>query len=170
MRDFLVYAARLQDAGVAHLSIQIWTRDDRTRMMFVTPHGSYPVETHNRFPQRVFELCGTDRVLENLKDDMSYSDDGVTAEKIQSAINAHPLLADDLREWYADHLLMPMPTDDEIAAANVSEADVERSHQYAKGLMRGIDILQARKAMKAVPPDPPERPAAADEGDSPCLD
>ena len=32
--------------------------------------------------------------------------------------------------------------------ANVSEADVERTHQYVKGLMHGIDVLQARKAMK----------------------
>jgi hypothetical protein len=150
MSDFLVYAARLQDAGVVHLSIRIWTATDRTRMMRVTPHGSYPQEVQNRWPRRDFELCGTDRVLERAKDDMSYSDDGPTPDKVQTAIAEHPLLADDLREWFADYLMMKEPTDDEIAAADgeVSAADVERTHQYVKGLMRGIDVLQARKAMR----------------------
>jgi hypothetical protein len=69
---------------------------------------------------------------------------------VQAAIEAHPLLRDDLTSWFADHLLMSMPTDEEVAAeaANVSEADVERTSQYVKGLMHGIDVLQARKAMK----------------------
>jgi hypothetical protein len=150
MSDFLIYAARLQDAGIEHLSVRLFTATDRTRMMMVTPHGSYPQDMQGRWPSRQFDLCGTDRLLERVKDDMSYSDDGPTAEKIQTAIDAHPLLADDLREWYADYLLMPMPTEDEIAAeeVNVSEADVQRSTEWVKGLLHGIDVLQARKAMK----------------------
>lgn len=150
MSHFLIYAARLQDAGVVHLSVHIWTAKDRTRMMKVTPHGSYPQHVQERWPARDFELCGTDRVLERLQDDMSYSDEGVTAEKVQAAIDAHPLLADDLREWFADCLLLEMPTDAEVeaAAGEVEDSSVERTVQYVKGLMRGIDVVQARKAMK----------------------
>lgn len=150
MSDFLIYAARLQDAGIEHLSVRIFTGANCVRMMRVTPHGSYPHGAMSRWPARDFELCGVDRVLHRVKDDMSYSDDGVTAEKVQKAIDAHPLLADDLREWLADCLLMQMPTEAEIDAevANVSTSDVERTKQYVKGLMRGIDLLQARKAMR----------------------
>jgi hypothetical protein len=150
MSHFLIHAARLQDAGVEHLSVRIWTAKDRTRMMRVTPHGSYPQEVQGRWPARDFELCGTDRVLERLRDDMSYSDDGVTAEKVQAAIDSHPLLADDLREWFADSLLLEKPTDADVeaAAGEVDDSSVERTMQYVKGLMRGIDVVQARKAMK----------------------
>lgn len=150
MSDFLVYAARLQDAGVCSLWVSLGSDKTRTRLMHVSPDASTPPELAARYPTRTFELCGTDRVLERVKDDMSYSDDGVTAEKVQAAVEAHPLLADDLREWLADNLLMQMPTEDEIAAeaANVSEADVAHTHQWVKGVMHGIDILQARKAAK----------------------
>jgi hypothetical protein len=153
MSHFLVYAARLQDAGIEKLSVQIWTAKTRTRMMRVTPHGSYPQHVQERWPARDFELCGTDRVLERLRDDMSYSDDGVTAEKVQAAIDKHPLLADDLREWFADCMILKMPTEAEIeaAAAEVDDASVERTTQYVKGLMRGIDVIQARKAMTKQP-------------------
>ena len=60
MSDFLIYAARLQDAGVEHLSVRLFTAKDRTRMMMVTPHGSYPLQVQERWPARHFELCGTD--------------------------------------------------------------------------------------------------------------
>ena len=149
MSDFLVYAARLQDAGIEHLSVRVWTAKDRMRMMRVAPHGSYPQEVQSRWLCRDFELCGTDRVLERLKDDMSYSDTGVTPEKVQAAIDAHPLLRDDLNEWLADSLVLQMPTPEEVAAEPVDEAMVTGTQQYIKGLMRGIDILQARKASKA---------------------
>ena len=118
-------------------------------MMRVAPHGSYPQEVQSRWLCRDFELCGTDRVLERLKDDMSYSDTGVTPEKVQAAIDAHPLLRDDLNEWLADSLVLQMPTPEEVAAEPVDEAMVTGTQQYIKGLMRGIDILQARKASKA---------------------
>ena len=150
MSHFLIYAARLQDAGVERLSVRLFAREDRTRMMMVTPHGSYPQEVQARWPARHFELCGMDRLLERLQEDMSYSDDGPTAEKVQAAIDAYPLLRDDLTAWFSDHLLLSIPTDAEVdaEAVNVSKADVERTHQYVEGLMRGIDVLQARKAMK----------------------
>ena len=116
--------------------------------MHVSPDRTTPPELAARYPTRTFELCGTDRVLERLKDDMTYSDDGPTAEKVMAAINAHPLLRDDLNAWFADWLLMEMPTSEEVAAEQVDEGTVTRTMQYAMGLMRGIDILQARKAMK----------------------
>lgn len=150
MSHFLIYAARLQDAGICDLWVSLGSDKTRTRLMHVSPGAGTPPELAARYPTRTFELCGTDRVLERLQDDMSYSDDGPTAEKVKAAIEAHPLLRDDLCAWFADHLLMSMPTDEEVAAeaVNVSEADVERTHQYVKGLMHGIDVLQARKAMK----------------------
>ena len=150
MSHFLIYAARLQDAGICDLWVSLGSDKTRTRLMHVSPGAGTPSELASRYPTRTFELCGTDRVLERLQDDMSYSDDGPTAEKVQVAIDAHPLLRDDLTVWFADHLLMSMPTEAEVdaEAVNVSEADVKRTHQYIKSLMHGIDVLQARKAMK----------------------
>lgn len=152
MSDFLIYGARLQDAGITHLSIMLGEDAERARTMnVVLLPGAYSQETLARYPMRVFELDGTDRMLTTLKDDITFSDGGVTAEKVQAAIDAHPLLADDLREWLADWLMMggtpdEDPAADDAAAAAVDDAMVERTGQYIKGLMRGIDILQARKA------------------------
>ena len=148
MSDFLCYAARLQDAGVDHLSVSLFTAKDRTRMMMVTPHGSYPQPVQERWPARHFELCGTDRRLESLKDEMTFSDDGVTAEKVQATVAKYPLLADDLREWYAEMLLHPIPTEEEIDAAPVDERDVMRTTQYVKGLLRGVAVNQSIAAQK----------------------
>jgi hypothetical protein len=150
MSHFLIYAVRMQDAGICDLWVSLGSDKTRTRLMHVSPGAGTPPELAARYPTRTFELCGTDRVLERLQDDMSYSDIGPTAEKVQAAIDAHPLLRDDLAAWFADHLLLSMPTDDEVdaEAVNVSEADVEQTRQYVKGLMHGIDVLQARKAMK----------------------
>ena len=150
MSHFLIYAARLQDAGICDLWVSLGSDKSRTRLMHVSPGVSTPPDLAARYPTRTFELCGTDRVLERLLDDMSYSDDGPTAEKVEAAIDAHPLLRDDLAAWFADHLLMSMPIEAEVAAeaVNLSEEDMERTHQYVKGLMRGIDVLQAGKAMK----------------------
>lgn len=154
MSDFLIYAARLQDVGVEHLSVRLFTGagKERIRMMRVRPHGSYPKEVLDRWPWRDFELCGTDRVLEGLKDDLIYGDK-VTAENVQAAIDAHPWLREDLTEWYADWLLVDMPTDDDIeaAAAEVSDADVQRSADRVKHMLHGLDIARRRDAMKAVP-------------------
>jgi hypothetical protein len=149
MSHFLIYAARLQDAGVSILTVTLHARKDRTRMMTVAPNGHYSPEVQRKFPARDFEMCGTDRVLEQLQDDMAYSDDGPTAEKIAAACAAHPLQADDLREWYADWLLNPPITDEEIAnAPDVSDEQVERSVRWVKGVMKGLDIARQRDAMK----------------------
>lgn len=149
MSDFLIHAARMQDAGVSELNIRLGVDKDRTRIMFVGPAGCMGPWAMDRFPLRTFDLCGTDRVLERMKDDMSYSEDGPTVEKIQAAIKAHPLLGDDLREWFSDYSKMVMPTDEEIAAEVVDEAAVGLTLQYAKGMMRGLDMAQAIKTMKS---------------------
>jgi hypothetical protein len=151
MSDFLIYAARLQDAGIEHLSVRIFTAKDRTRMMRVAPHGSYPQEVHSRWLCRDFELCGTDRVLERVKDDMLYSDDGVTAEKVQAAIDAHPLLRDDLCAFLADWTLTQMPTDEEVASYELTAAEEEAGNRMAdkvKAWIHGIDIARSRDAMR----------------------
>lgn len=151
MSHFLIYAARLQDAGVCSLWVSLGSDKDRTRLMHVSPDASTPPELAARFPTRTFELCGTDRVLERLQDDMAYSDDGPTAEKIAAACAAHPLQADDLRAWYADWLLSPPLTDEDLAGAEaeVSDSQVDKIVQWTKGVMKGLDISRQREAMKA---------------------
>jgi hypothetical protein len=154
--DFLIYAARLQDAGIGHLSVLLHTRADRTRMMKVTPHAGYADVVRNRWPARDFELCGIDRVLERLKDDMLYSDDGPTPEKLKIALDAHPLQADDLREWFADWLLTGGgPTDEELDAVEVDEADAKRTADMVKNMLRGLNIARRRDAMVAGKGDKP---------------
>lgn len=150
MSHFLIHAARMQDAGVSMLTVTMHVRDDLTRMMTVTPSGCYSVEVQRKFPARDFELCGTDRLLEQLTDDMAYSDDGPTPEKLAAAIAAHPVAADDLNSWYADWLLSPPLTDEDLAdaEADVSSASVDRLVQWTKGVMKGLDIQRQREAMK----------------------
>lgn len=152
MSDFLIYAARLQDAGVCSLWVSLGSDKEGTRLMHVSPDSTTPPELAVRYPTRTFELCGTDRVLERLKDDMLYSDDGVTAEKVQAAIDAHPLLRDDLNEWFADWLLVKMPTDEEVAAIEVTpdgEAAGQRMADKVKAWLHGMDIARRRDARKA---------------------
>lgn len=149
MSHFLIYAARLQDAGITRLLVTIDTADDRTRIMHVSAMLPIGSPLAKKYPTRTFELCGTDRVLESIQDDMHYSDGGPTAEKVQAAIAVHPILADDLREWFADYLLCPPPTDEEIDAAEVTEAELQRSVDNVKSMMRGLDIARQRDAMKA---------------------
>jgi hypothetical protein len=151
MSDFLIYAARLQDAGICSLWVSLGSDKEGTRLMHVSPDASTPRDLAARFPTRTFELCGTDRVLERLKDDMAYSDDGPTPDKLAAAIEAHPLQADDLREWYADWLLVPPLTDEDIseAEAEVTSEQVQRITQHVKGMLRGLDIARQRDAMKA---------------------
>lgn len=150
MSHFLIYAARLQDAGVCSLWVSLGSDKDRTRLMHVSPDASTPPELAARFPTRTFELCGTDRLLEKLTDDMAYSEGGPTPEKLAAAIAAHPLAADDLREWYADWLLSPPLTDEDLAEAEaeVTSESVERTVRWAKGVMKGLDIARQRDAMK----------------------
>lgn len=150
MSDFLIYAARLQDAGVTSLWVSLGSDKDRTRLMHVSPDSTTPPELAARFPTRTFELCGTDRVLEKLKDDMLYSADGVTPEKVQAAIDAHPLLRDDLCEFLADYMMCPPSsvddTSDEEAEALVSDEQVRRMGDRLKHMLHGIDIARGRDA------------------------
>lgn len=151
MSHFLIHAARLQDAGVVILTVTLHVREDSTRMMTVTPSGNhYPVETVRQFPARDFELCGTDRLLEQLEDDMAFAEGGPTPEMLAAAIERHPLAADDLREWYANWLAMPRLTDEDLAAAeaDVKPEQVERLTQWTKGVLKGLDIQRTRDAMK----------------------
>lgn len=150
MSDFLIYAARLQDAGVCSLCVSLGSNKEGTRLMHVSPDSSTPRELAARYPTRTFELCGTDRVLEALKDDMLFSDDGPTPEKVQAAIDAHPLQADDLREWFADWLLCPPLTDEDLdAAADEVESDsAKRTAQSVKDMLRGAYL--ARTARRKV--------------------
>lgn len=151
MSDFLIYAARLQDAGVCSLWVSLGSDKEGTRLMHVSPDSTTPPELAARYPTRTFELCGTDRVLEKLKDDMLYSEDGVTAEKVQAAIDAHPLLRDDLNEWFADWLLVKTPTDEDLAGAEhlVSDEEAQRFADRLKATLKGLDIARRRDAMKA---------------------
>lgn len=153
MSDFLIYAARLQDAGVCSLWVSLGSDKEGTRLMHVSPDSTTPPALAARYPTRTFELCGTDRVLERLKDDMLYSEDGVTAEKVQAAIDANPLLRDDLCEFLADYTLCPPLSIEDIseeeAEALVSDDQVRRMGDRLKHMMNGIDIARAQDAMKA---------------------
>lgn len=149
--DFLIYAARLQDAGITSLWVSLGSDKERTRLMHVSPDSTTPPELAAKFPTRTFELCGTDRVLERIKDDMLYEGDGPTPEKIAAAIEAHPLLRDDLNEWYADFLLCRMPSDEEIdaEAALIDDATILHSAERLKAMLAGLDIARRRDSMKS---------------------
>ncbi len=152
MSDFLIYAARLQDAGVCSLWVSLGSDKEGTRLMHVSPDSTTPPELAARYPTRTFELCGTDRVLERLKDDMLYSPDGVTPEKVQAAIAAHPILRDDLCEFLADYTLCPPPSVEDISAEEaeetVSDDQVRRMGDRLKHMLRGIDIASAQEAAR----------------------
>ena len=151
MSHFLIYAARLQDAGVCSLWVSLGSNKDGTRLMHVSPDSTTPPELAARYPTRTFELCGTDRVLEKVQDDMLYSEGGVTPEKVQAAIAAHPLLRDDLCAFLADWKLVQMPTDEEVAATEVTaedEAAGKRMADKVKAWLHGMDIARRRDAAK----------------------
>lgn len=152
MSDFLIYAARLQDAGVRSLWVSLGSDKEGTRLMHVSPDSTTPPELAARYPTRTFELCGTDRVLERLKDDLLYSADGVTPEKVMAAIEAHPLLRDDLCAFLADYTLCPPPSTDDIsdeeAETMVSDDQARRMGDRLKHMMRGIDIARAQDAAR----------------------
>lgn len=150
MNDFLIYAARLQDAGVVSLWVSLGTGKDRTRLMHVSPDSTVPTELAAKFPTRTFELDGTDQLLQDLKDDMVFGDGGVTPEKLLAAIERHPLAAPELREWYADWLVYQSQKDDTWEPTPEEMADIEesakRSMAYTRGLMRGLDSTREKAA------------------------
>ncbi|MBU6260609.1 MAG: hypothetical protein KGO01_19515 [Burkholderiales bacterium] len=148
MSDFLIYAARLQDAGVCSLWVSLGSDKEGTRLMHVSPDGTTPPELAARYPTRTFELCGTDRVLERVKDDMLYSAGGVTPEKTLAAIAEHPLLRDDLCAFLADWALAQMPTDEEVAACELTAEDEEAGRRMAdkvKAWIHGMNIERRRE-------------------------
>jgi hypothetical protein len=141
MNDFLIYAARLQDAGVTSLLVSLGSDKKRNRLMHVSPDSTVPGELAAKFPTRSFLLDGTDELLQQLKDDMVFSDDGPTPEKLAAAIERHPLAAHELREFVAEW--KPMPADQDIELTDEEMADIEatakRQMSYVRGLMRGLD-------------------------------
>jgi hypothetical protein len=149
VNDFLIYAARLQDAGVCSLWISLGSNKERTRLMHVSPDSTVPAELAAKYPTRTFELDGTDRLLRDLKDEMVFGDGGATPEKLMAAIELHPLAADDLREWFADWLIS-RPNGDEVEITETEmveiNASAERSLSYVKGLMRGLDANREKAA------------------------
>ena len=152
MSDFLIYAARLQDAGVCSLWGSLGSDKERTRLMHVSPDSTTPPELAARYPTRTFELCGTDRVLERVKDDMLYSDDGVTKEKVMAAIEAHPLLRDDLCAFLADWTLLKMPSDEEVAEYEPTDCELASGAVMAdklKAMLHGMDIARRAAARTA---------------------
>lgn len=152
MSDFLIYAARLQDAGVTTLWVSLGSNKEGTRLMHVSPDSTTPRDLAAQYPTRTFELCGTDRVLERVKDEMIYGEGGVTPEKVQAAIDAHPLLRDDLCAFLADWTLVQMPADDELAAIELTPEDEEagkRMSDKVKAWMHGMDIARRRDAAQA---------------------
>jgi hypothetical protein len=64
MSHFLIYAARLQDAGICDLWVSLGSDKTRTRLMHVSPGAGTPPELAARYPTRTFELCGTEREIE----------------------------------------------------------------------------------------------------------
>jgi len=146
MNDFLIHAARLQDAGIVSLWISLGSNKDGTRLMHVSPAATVTHELAARFPTRTFELDGTDRVLSDLKAELAFDDDGPTAEKVQAAIAAHPLLADDLNEWFEDWQRMPRLDNEDVAQHPGDAALVERVTQRALGMMRGFELAREQQA------------------------
>lgn len=152
MSHFLIYAARLQDAGVTSLWVSLGSDKDRTRLMHVSPASGTPPELAARFPTRTFELCGTDRVLERLEDELAFAEGGPTAEKLKAAIDAHPLLRDDLVSWFADFMackpvLDEPPEEGEEPELSPDQAEASaRFSERIKGMLAGMDIARSRDA------------------------
>lgn len=163
MSDFLIHAARMQDAGVTSLWVSLGSSKDRTRLMHVSPDASTPPELAVRFPTRTFELNGTDRQLQDLQDEMAYSDDGPTKEKIEAACKAYPNGAVDLVEWYADWKACPPITDEELEDPEnqPTEEELKRGLARMKGLMEGYDAARALQAQTSAPAQPAPIDAAA---------
>lgn len=149
MSDFLIHAARMQDAGISSLWVSLGAMNGK-RVMHVSPDSSVPQELAARFPTRTFELDGTDRKLQDLQDEMAYSDEGPTPEKLMAAIEAYPVGAEDLREWFTDWTLTePVPSDADFEAIEIDEKDLKRSTRRILDMMKGLDIARHVEASKA---------------------
>lgn len=135
---FMTHTKRMEEAGIFAVRVTLGGVDAAgNRLMVVTPHESVRVVDAAKFPARTFCIDGTDKVLEQLIDDMVFGEGGPTPEKLQAAIDKHPLGRADLLQWYADWILDP-PGDEEAGEdVQVDEATVTRTMQFVKGLMRG---------------------------------
>lgn len=151
MSDFVVWSNRLHQRGITKLWVQM-DIDGEERIMHVSPALDMRTlpEARCEMQMRTFSIDGTDRVLERLKDDMAYSEGGPTAEKIKAAIEKSPEHAEDLREWYADWLLNPPASEEELSNIEVSERDMELSNARIKGLLQGLDAARSRKAASRI--------------------
>jgi hypothetical protein len=77
--------------------------------------------------------------------------DGDAMEKVMAAIEAHPLLRDDLCTFLADYLLMQATPDEDpeaedAAAAAADDAMVTRIGDRLKHMLRGLDIARMQDA------------------------
>lgn len=168
MNHFLLYAARLQDKGVTRLSVELsvepGTEKDRTRIMIVKPSIAHNVPSvFQAYPARTFDLDGTDRVLENLQDDLVFSNNGQpTKEQVEEVIVQYPIYKDDLRDWYEYYSkLKAVDLEDLEAEGDDTQVDPvaeERSAAHIRGLLRGLDISRRRDAKTTSSPsgDQPE--------------
>jgi hypothetical protein len=154
---FLYYAARLQDAGVRHLSITLDVDRKGFRVMHVVPRVGFNASTASAvYAERSFQLTGSDPELQQIEDDLVYGEGGVTPERVAAAIRENPVYAPDLTEfaerWKANDLddaiaqeMEREPTAEELAAAEVTH---ERLMQFVKGLQRGLDGKRGREVSR----------------------
>jgi hypothetical protein len=151
MSHFLIYAARLQDAGICSLWVSLGSDSERTRLMHVSPDATTPRELAAKFPTRSFRLDGTDPKLQAIEEDLIYGEGGVTSERVKAAIDANPGYAQELAALGMDWAAMPPLSDEEISDAedSVTSESVERTQRYLKGLLRGMDIARSREASRA---------------------
>lgn len=164
MDHFLLYAARLQDRGIVHLKIVIDTAEDRTRIMRVRPDISrYSPTVYWNYPERVFDLTGTDRVLESLTDDLFFSNDGKpTEDQVKAVIAKHPIYKDDLTDWY-NSIKDSVPIDEEDlrdCEEDLNPDSVKRSQDHIRGLLKGLDISRKLRTLR---PDQPEAATGEDD-------
>ncbi len=156
MSHFIHFAARMQDAGVCSLWVSLGSDAKGVRLMHVSPDITNPEPLRARFPTRTFHLDGTDPVLEQIEDDLSYGEGGVTPGRTAAAIKEFPQYRDDLNERLASFMLaedgMAEIMQDDAPLTPQEEAEAEatgkRMTQYVKGLIRGMDAVRARDASK----------------------
>lgn len=146
---FMAHTKRMEQAGIFAVRITLGGVDaDGNRQMVVSPHETVPAADAVLFPPRVFLIDGTDPLLDVLIEEMAYSEDGPTPEKLQAAIERHPLANAELLEFYADWILDPPDAEEAEPSEPVDEAAVARSLEFVKGLMRGHDAHRKHEARK----------------------
>lgn len=151
---FLLYCARMQDAGVASLWVSLGSGGGY-RLMHVSADMTNGEELVRRFPTRTFHLDGTDPKLEQIEEGLVYEGDGVTQERLEAAIAAHPEYTDDLRDFGASWLANGGGNDLEAVEMDEQEmsADLigtaQKHMQFVKGLMRGLDANRESAARKS---------------------